>query len=128
MAVAAALAPMGCSIGGDSEPQPVSGVPKEIAAAVDRLERAIGDGDYGQVCDRLFTKAAKERSGGDDCTKQVTAAAEGVTRPQIVIRGIDVQGNRATVKVATTAEGQARLIDTLRLRREDGRWLVDALS
>jgi hypothetical protein len=39
-----------------------------------------------------------------------------------------VTGDRATVKVATTAEGQARLIDTLQLRRQGGRWLVDALS
>ena len=128
MAVAAFLAPVGCSIGADSEPQPVSGVPKDIAATVDRLERAIADGDYALVCDRLFTKAARSRSGGDDCEKQVTAAAEGVRRPNIVIRGIDVEGNRATVKVATTAEGQARLIDTLELHREGGRWLVEALS
>lgn len=128
MAVAASLAPIGCSIGGDSEPQPVSGVPKEIATTVDRLERAIADEDYDQVCDRLFTEAARRRAGGAECAKQVTAAAEGVRRPKILVEGIDVQGNRATVKVATTAEGQARLIDTLRLRREDGRWLIDALS
>ena len=128
MAVAAFLAPVGCSIGADDEPQPVSGVPKEVVATVDRLERAIADGDYGEVCDRLFTKAARTRAGGDDCAKQLTAAAEGVRRPAILIEGIDVKGNRATVKVATTAEGQARLIDTLQLRREDGRWLVEALS
>jgi hypothetical protein len=128
MAVAAFLAPVGCSIGADSEPQPVSGVPKEIAATVDRLERAIADRDYAQVCDRLFTAAARKRAGGADCAKQVTAAAEGVRGPAIVIRGIDVSGNLATVKVATTAEGQARLIDTLRLRREAGRWRIEALS
>jgi hypothetical protein len=119
---------LGCSIGADKEPQPVSGVPKEVAATVDRLERAIADGDYAEVCDKLFTAAARTRSGGAACTKQVTAAAEGVKKPQIVIRGIDVQGDRATVRVATTAEGQARLIDTLQLRREGRRWLVEALS
>ena len=128
MAVAAFLAPVGCSIGADSEPQPVSGVPKEIAAAVDRLERAIARGDFAEVCDRVFTPAARKRAGGDDCAKELTAAAEGVHRPAIVIRGIEVNGNRATVKVATTAENQARLIDTLRLRRQDGRWLVDSVS
>jgi len=128
MAVAAFLAPVGCSIGADSEPQPVSGVPKEIAATVDRLERAIADGDYGQVCNRLFTEAARSRAGGADCAEQLTAAAEGVRRPAIVIPGIDVEGNRAIVRVATTAAGQARLIDTLQLRREGRRWLVEALS
>ena len=128
MAVAAFLAPVGCSIGADSEPRPVSGVPKEIAATVDRLERAIADRDFAEVCDKLFTRAARERAGGSECTRQVSAAAEDVRRPVIVIRGIEVTGNRAIVKVATTAEGQARLIDTLQLRRQDGRWLVDALS
>jgi hypothetical protein len=128
MAVAAILAPAGCSIGGDSEPQPVSGVPKEIAATVDRLERAIAHRDYDEVCDNLFTPAARKRAGGAECAKQLTAAAEGVRRPAIEIRGIDVTGDRAAVKVATTAEGQARLIDTLRLRREGRRWLIDALS
>jgi hypothetical protein len=128
MAVAAFLAPVGCSIGADSEPRPVSGVPKEIAATVDRLERAIADRDFAEVCDRLFTKAARERAGGSECTRQVSAAAEGVRHPVIVIRGIDVTGNRATVKVATIAEGQARLIDTLQLRRQGGRWRVEALS
>jgi hypothetical protein len=128
MAVVAFLAPAGCSIGADSEPQPVSGVPKQIAATVDRLERAIAREDYGEVCDKLFTDTARRRAGGAECAKQLSSAAEGVSRPEIEIRGIDVNGNRAAVKVATTAEGQARLIDTLQLRRERGRWLVEALS
>ena len=128
MAVAAILAPAGCQVGADSEPQPVSGVPKEIAATVDRLERAIGRSDYAEVCDRLFTAAARRRAGGSECAKQLTSAAEGVRHPAIEIRGIDVTGNRAAVKVATTAEGQARVIDTLQLRRQGGRWLVEALG
>jgi hypothetical protein len=128
MAVAALLAPMGCSIGADSEPQPVSGVPKEVAATVNRLESAIADRDFAEVCDRLFTDAARKRAGGADCAKQLTAAAEGVRDPEIMIRGIDVTGDRADVRVATTAEGQARLVDTLRLQREGRRWLIDALS
>jgi hypothetical protein len=127
MAVAAILAPVGCSIGADDEPQPVSGVPRQIAATVDRLGRAITDRDFAEVCDGLFTAAARSRAGGSACAKQMTAAAEGVRNPTIEIRGIDVQGNSALVKVATTAEGQARLIDTLELRRQGRRWLVESL-
>jgi hypothetical protein len=128
MAVAALLAPVGCSIGADDEPQPVSGVPREVAATVNRLERAIADRDFAEVCDRLFTEAARKRAGGAGCAKQLAAAAEGVRDPVITIRGIDVTGDRADVRVATTAEGQARLIDTLRLRRDGRRWLIEALS
>jgi len=128
MAVAALLAPAGCSIGGDSEPQPVSGAPKQIAATVDQLGRAIGKNDYTEVCDRLFTASARKRAGGDACAKELASAAGDVRHPAVHIRGIEVNGDRAAVKVATTAEGQARLIDTLQLRREGKRWLIEALS
>jgi hypothetical protein len=128
MATVALLAPTGCSIGADSEPQPATGAPKQIAATVDRLGAAIARGDYDTVCDRLFTTAARKRAGGASCAKQLTSAGEGLSRPTIEIRRIDVNGNSATVKVATTAEGQARLVDTLQLRREGGRWLVEAVS
>ena len=80
------------------------------------------------MCDRLFTAAARQRAGGADCAKQVAAAAEGVSSPAIEIRGIDVQRGPGRVKVATTAEGQARLIDTLELRRQGQRWLIESLS
>ena len=129
MAVAAFLAPVGCSIGGDSEPKPVSGVPKEIAATVDQLERAMATGTTPTVCDRLFTAAARKRAGGADCAKQLTAAAEGVRRPAIEIRGIDVNGNtRRREGAPRPPRARRRLIDTLELRREGGRWLVEALS
>jgi Putative lumazine-binding len=128
MAVAALLAPTGCSIGADSEPQPATGAPKQIAATVDQLGAAIAKRDFAQVCDKLFTTAARERSGGADCAEEVTTAAQGLERPTIEIRGIDVRGNRAVVKVATTAEGQARLTDTLQLRREGTRWRIDAIG
>jgi hypothetical protein len=64
MAVAAILAPSGCSLGADEEPQPVSGVPKDIAAMVDQLERSIAEKKFAEVCDELFTAGAKQRAGG----------------------------------------------------------------
>jgi hypothetical protein len=128
MAAAVLLAPMGCSFGADDEPQPASGAPKAIAATVDRLERAIADQDYDTVCDKLFTASARKRAGGSECEAQLGSAAKGVKEPTIEIQKIDVKGERATVRVATRAEGQARLADTLELRRVGGRWLVEALS
>jgi hypothetical protein len=126
--MAAMLAPMGCSLGADEEPQPVSGAPKAIVATVERLERAVAERDYATVCGRLFTAKARERSGGGECAAQLRSAAEGVSRPSIRIEGIDVKGDRASVRVATQAQGQARLTDTLELRRQGGRWLIEALS
>lgn len=128
MAALVVLAPVGCSVGDDQEPQAVSGVPKAIAATVDRLERAIAAQDYETVCEELFTSGARRRAGGAECAKQLGSAGADVKRPKIEIRGIDVKGTRARVTVATQAEGQALVTDTLELRRERGRWLVEALS
>ena len=126
--MAAMLAPAGCSFGGGDDPEPAVGAPRAIAATVDRLERSIAAGEYATVCDELFTSQARRRAGGRDCAAQLRSASEGLRRPSIELRGIEVEGERATVSVVTTARGQARVRDDLQLRREDGRWLIDALG
>jgi len=128
MATIVMLAPSGCSLGGDDEAKPASGAPAQVAATVDRLERAVAERDFATVCDQLFTAEARKRAGGEDCAPQLRSAAEGVERPSIEIEAIDVEGNRATVKVQTEATGQARVSDELQLRRQRGRWLVEALG
>ena len=128
MATIVMLAASGCSLGGDEEPKPASGVAAQIAATVDRLERAVAERDYATVCDQLFTATARRRAGGDECARQLRSAAEGVERPRIEIEAIDVKNDRATARVRTEAEGQARVSDELQLRREGDRWLIEALS
>jgi hypothetical protein len=127
MAVGAMLAPAGCSLGGNDEPKPVSGVPKEIVATVERLERSVAQRDYETICDELFTGRARQRAGGDECVTQMRSAAEDVKRPTLKIERIEVNADRATVDVATKAEGQARVTDTLELRHIGDRWLIEAL-
>jgi hypothetical protein len=39
-----------------------------------------------------------------------------------------VTDDSASVKVATEAAGQARVTDSLELRKTDGRWLVEAVG
>jgi hypothetical protein len=127
MAVVAMLAPAGCSLGGKDEPKPVSGVPKEIVATVERLERSVAQRDYETICNELFTARARQRAGGDECVTQMRSAAEDVKRPTLKIERIEVNADRATVDVATKAEGQARVTDTLELRHIGDRWLIEAL-
>ena len=128
MATIVMLAPSGCSLGADEEPKPVSGAAAQVAATVNRLERAVEQRDFATICNQLFTTAARQRAGGDECTRQMRTAAEGVERPTIEIEGIDVKKDQARVKVRTEAEGQARVSDELQLRRQGGRWLVEALG
>jgi len=128
MAVVAMLAPVGCSLGGDDEPQPVSGPAKEVAAAVERFEQAVTRRDFKMICNELFTATARERAGGDECVAQTSSAVEGLRRPRLQIEEIRVSHDTAAVKVATEASGQARVIDSMELRKTDGRWLVEAVG
>jgi hypothetical protein len=125
MAVAAFLT--GC-LGADEEPTPATGAAREVAAVVERLEKATVRGDYGTVCDDLFTAAARERAGGDDCERLTRSAAEGIRRPSIDIEAIEIRADRARVDITTRAAGQAEVTDVLELRREGGEWRVEALS
>jgi hypothetical protein len=127
MATIVMLAPSGCSLGGDDEPIPASGAAAQVAATVDRLERAVGERDFATICQQVFTAGARQRAGGDDCARQLRSAAEGLKRPRIEIQRIEVKDNRAVARVRTEAEGQALVGDELVLRREGGRWLVEAL-
>ena len=128
MAAVLVLAPTGCSLGGDEEPKPAKGAPRDVAALVAQLERATRERDFAGICEDILTRAARERAGGDECERLVRSAAAGVERPAIEIRRIEVEGRRATVRVRTSARGQARVSDTLALRREDGEWRVEALG
>jgi hypothetical protein len=127
MATIVMLAPTGCSLGGDDEPKPASGAAAQVAATVDRLERAVEQQDFAAICNQVFTAKARQRAGADDCARQLRSAAEGLKRPRIEIQRIEVKDNRATVKVRTEAEGQALVSDELLLRRERLRWLIEAL-
>jgi hypothetical protein len=128
MATIVMLAPSGCSLGADEEPKRVSGEAAQVAVTVKRLERAVERKDFDTICEQLFTAPARERAGGEECTRQLRSAAEGVEGPSIEIERIDLSKDRATVRVRTDAEGQARVTDELELRRQGGRWLVEALG
>ena len=128
MATIVMLAPSGCSLGADEEPKRVSGEAAKVAVTVNRLERAVEQQDFDTICEQLFTTRARERAGGDECTRQLRSAAEGVEGPSIEIERIEVTKDRAPVRVRTDAEGQERVTDELELRLQDGRWLVEALG
>jgi hypothetical protein len=125
--MAVALFLTGC-LGADEEPVPARGAARDIAGVVDRLERATVGGDFATVCDDLFTAAARERAGGEDCERLTRSAAEGIARPRIEMKAIDIRADAARVEVTTLAAGQAEVPAVLELRREGGEWRVEALG
>lgn len=120
----------GCSLGADEEtaPRQARGAPREVAAVVRSLERAIRLGDWRKVCNELFTEAARRRAGGRDCPRLLRSAAGDVRRERIELRTIELDARGADVKVRTRAAGQAPLEDTIRLRRQRGRYRIDSLA
>jgi hypothetical protein len=117
----------GC-LGADEEAVPARGAARDIAGVVDRLERATAAEDFAAVCNELFTTAARERAGGDDCERLTRSAAEEIARPRIEMRKIDIRADAARVEVTTRAAGQAEVPAVLELRREGGEWRVEALG
>jgi hypothetical protein len=125
MAVAAFFT--GC-LGADDEPVPAGGAARDVAGVVERLERATAGGDFGTICDDLFTAAARERAGGEDCERLTRSAAEAIARPRIEMKAIDIRADLARVEITTRAAGQAEVPGVLELRRERGEWRVEALG
>jgi hypothetical protein len=125
MAVAAFLT--GC-LGADEEAAPARGAARDIAGVVERLERATARGDFETVCEELFTGAARERAGGEDCERLTRSAAEDISRPRIEMESIRIRGDAARVEVTTGAAGQAEVPSVLELRREGAEWRVEALA
>jgi hypothetical protein len=125
MAVAAFLT--GC-LGADEEPMPATGAARDVAGVVTRLEKATAGGDFATICDELFTAAARERAGGGDCERLTRSAAEGIERPRIELKAIEIRAGRARAEITTRAAGQAEVPDVVELRRERGEWRVESLA
>ena len=126
----ALLSLSGCSLGADDEKgktEPASGAPKQVAATVRALDRAVRAEDWRTVCERLFTPAARRRAGGRDCVRLVRSSAGELRGARIELVGIEVSKSGAEARVRTQARGQRPLTDTLTLKRVEGRYRIEAL-
>jgi hypothetical protein len=122
------LALSGCSLGADKEAKPVGGAPREVVGTVGRLEHAVRRQRWRTVCNTLFTRAARRRAGGSDCPRRLRSYAQGLRRPRIRLLAIKVSGDRASVRVRSTAAGQPPLVDTIELRRVGRSYRIEALD
>jgi hypothetical protein len=118
----------GCDGGSNGNAKPAAGAPKEVTETVAALQTATQARDFRRICDELLSRDAKKRAGGRVCTQLVRSTAGDVRRPKITPLSIRVRGDRADVRVRTTARGQSAIEDTIRLVREDGSWRIAALA
>ncbi len=127
--VAAAAALAGCDSGGsDPDPEVIKGAPRQVAGAVAALDAATRAGRYKEICDELFTRAARRRAGGRDCAALLRSATEDVRRPRVRLLSIRVKGKTAEARVRTRAAGERAVDETIALRRERGRFRIASLS
>jgi hypothetical protein len=118
----------GCGAGSTPKPKPISGPAKDVAAVVERLQKATAQKDFQTICNDLLSAATRRESGGTNCPAVLGARARGVSRPRIVIKSIEVDGPSARVAVRTTAGGQAETTDIIQLVREHGHFRIASLG
>jgi hypothetical protein len=118
----------GCGGGGNAKPKPISGPAKQVADVVQRFEQATAQKDFLTICNDLLATSTRKQAGGDQCPSVMEQRARGVSRPRIRIKAIEVDGDRATVSVRTTAAGQAAASDVIRLARQNGQFRVVSLG
>jgi hypothetical protein len=116
--VAAALIGGG-SVGGGSRDQTrrATGAPKEVADTIFAFRRALAAGDFDTICDRLYTAAAREAAGGDNCPAVLQQTAGGIQDPQVKIVSITLRGPIATALVSASTAGDKAVQDTITLQR-----------
>ncbi len=93
-----------------------------------QLQQATSKRDFNTICNDLFASAARQRAGGTDCARLLGERAGSIRRPRILVQSIEVDGNRAQVRVRTTAAGQAATTDVIRMVRENGRFRISSLG
>ena len=127
IALAAGLAG-GCSDEEPAKQKTFSGPEREVVAVVEAFERATAEKDFREICSRLFTAEVRKQAGGEDCEQVLRRSAEGVKDPRLTVERVEVSGDSATARVVTTARGQKRVSEELRLVRQGGSFRLSVLG
>lgn len=118
---AAALATAGC---GETP------VTEEVRAAVEGFEEASADRDVQRLCDELLARELVQRveAAGIPCEQALRQGLSSVRSPEVEIRSVVVNGDKALAEVRSRAAGQEPSQDTIELVREAGSWRITSLA
>jgi hypothetical protein len=128
LAAAAVLALAGCGSSEPSSANEFQGQEKEVAPAVEDLQRAGQTGDGERICGELFTAELAEQvaQGGESCVDEVEKAVGDSEDFELEVTGVTVSGNSATAEVRQGGDGATTA--TFELVRERGRWRIAAFE
>ena len=119
LAVCAAVS--GCGGPSDSE---------QVHETVVAFQKATAAKDYQRLCDRLLSpKLVQEvETQGIPCEVALKKGLGDVESPTLTIGRIEVDGDKATAQVNTSAAGEAPSRDTLQLTKVNGQWRIASLA
>ena len=103
---------------------------ERVRATVKGFADAIARRDYQALCDDFFSTSlisGLERAGLP-CEAAIRPTVGSTRDPKLEIRAVEVDGDRAKVRIHTTAAGQPPSDDTLALAREHGDWRIASLA
>ena len=111
---------------GDGGPTPE----EQVRATVTDFGRATAAKDYQTLCDRLLAPSLVEdvESIGLPCEVALRQGLGGVREPRLTIGRIQVNDDRASAEVRTSASGEEPSKDTLELVNLDGTWKISSLG
>jgi len=103
---------------------------EQVRSKVAEFGRATAAKDYQALCDRILAPSLIEelKSIGLPCEVALQEGLGDVRDPRLTIGRVQVEGERASAQIRTSAAGQEPSEDTLQLVNEDGTWKISSLG
>jgi hypothetical protein len=103
---------------------------QQVRSTVAEFGRATAAKDYRTLCDRLLAPELVEEveSIGLPCEVALRRGLGEVREPRLTIGSIDVEDDRASAQIRTSAAGEEPSEDTLELVNVDGTWKISSLG
>ena len=111
---------------GDAGPTPE----EQVRSTVAEFGRATVAKDYQALCDHILAPALIEKvtSIGLPCEAALEQGLGAVRDPRLTLGTVQVDGEKASVEVRTSAAGEQPSKDTLKLVNVDGTWKISSLG
>ena len=102
----------------------------QVRAVVERFADAGAKQDYQRICDELITPelSKKVEEIGLPCEVAFRQGLKDVKNPTLTVRGVTVDGDKARVRVHSTAANQQPSDDTLLVVKQNGEWRISSLA
>jgi hypothetical protein len=101
---------------------------QSVADAVAALQHDLSTQNYRHLCAEVFSAQARLQAGGAACPTILARESQGIRDPKIEIQRIEVNAQGAVARVMTSAQGQAKVPETIELVRESGGYRVASLA